>query len=266
MKTTLKFVSLFFATALPFSAQAHRPWLLPSATVVTPNEWITVDAAVSTDIFQFDHVPLRIDNLVATAPDGTAITPQNVLTGKFRTTFDLQLPQNGTYRISNGNSGLNASYKLGEETKRWRGTAEAFANEIPVDAKDLQVTQSQSRVETFVTAGKPSLLKISGTGLELIPVTHPNDLFAGETASFKLVIDGKAAAGLTVEIVPEGSHYRTEQGIIEASTGADGAFSVTWPSAGRYWLEVTTTDDKTSILQAKQRRLSYIATFEVLPQ
>ncbi len=210
MKVFLKLTAILLATAIPFSAQAHKAWLLPSSTVVTPNEWITVDAAVSNDIFYFNHVPLRIDNLAITAPDGSTVTPQNISTGKYRTTFDLQLAQNGTYRISNGNSGLNASYKVGEETKRWRGTPETFAKEIPADAKELQVTQSHSRVETFVTAGKPSTLNISGSGLELVPVTHPNDLFAGETAHFKLVIDGKPAAGLKVEIIPEGSRYRAK--------------------------------------------------------
>jgi len=163
MKVFLKLTAILLATAIPFSAQAHKAWLLPSSTVVTPNEWITVDAAVSNDIFYFNHVPLRIDNLAITAPDGSTVTPQNISTGKYRTTFDLQLAQNGTYRISNGNSGLNASYKVGEETKRWRGTPETFAKEIPADAKELQVTQSQSRVETFVTAGKPSALKTSGS-------------------------------------------------------------------------------------------------------
>lgn len=266
MKFTMKFAVLAFAIALPFSAQAHKAWLLPSSTVVTQNEWVTVDAAVSNDLFYFNHVPLRIDSLVVTAPDGSTVAPQNLMTGKYRTTFDLQLLQNGTYRLSNGGSSLNASYKVGEETKRWRGTAEAFAKEVPADAKDLQVTQGQSRVETFVTAGKPTELKASGTGLELIPVTHPNDLFAGETANFKLVIDGKPAAGLKVEIVEEGIRYRKNQKEIAATSDADGGFSVSWPNAGRYWLSVSTTDDKTTIAQAKQRRLSYVATFEVLPQ
>jgi len=266
MKTTLKFAALVFAIGLPFSAQAHKAWLLPSSTVVTQNEYVTVDAAVSNDIFYFNHVPLRIEGLVITAPDGSVVKPENLATGKFRSTFDLQLAQAGTYRLSNGNSGLNASYKVGEETKRWRGTAEAFAKEVPADAKDLQVSQSQTRVETFITAGKPSALKASGTGLELVPVTHPNDLFAGEAATFKLTIDGKPAAGLKVEIVPEGIRYRAKQEEITVTSGADGAFSVTWPNAGRYWLEVVTTDDKTSLPQAKQRRLSYIATLEVLPQ
>lgn len=266
MKLTMKFTLLALALALPFSAQAHKQWLLPSSTVVTPNEWVTVDAAVSNDVFYFNHVPLRIDGLVVTAPDGSTIAPQNLMTGKYRTTFDLQLLQNGTYRLSNNNNSLSASYKVGEETKRWRGTPETFAKEVPVDAKDLEVMQGQSRVETFITAGKPTELKIRGTGLELVPVTHPNDLFEGEAANFKLVIDGKPAAGLKIEIVEEGIRYRKNQKEINLTSDADGAFSVTWPSAGRYWLSVVASDSKTSIPQAKQRRLSYVATLEVLPQ
>jgi hypothetical protein len=32
-----------------------------------------------------------------------------------------------------------------------------------------------------------------------------------------------------------------------------------------YWLQADVQDDKTSVKQAKSRRASYIATFEVLP-
>ena len=56
---------------LPLSAQAHRAWMLPSATVLSGDEvWVTVDAAVSNDLFYFEHFPLRIANLGAAA--GTA--------------------------------------------------------------------------------------------------------------------------------------------------------------------------------------------------
>ncbi len=51
-----------------------------------------------------------------------------------------------------------------------------------------------------------------------------------------------------------------------AKPDGNGEFSVTWPEAGMYWLETGTEDTKTSIPQAKQRRLSYVATLEVLPQ
>ena len=62
------------------------------------------------------------------------------------------------------------------------------------------------------------------------------------------------------------TRYRNAQEEIKVTTGADGSFRVTWPQAGMYWLEATTEDTQTSVPQAKKRRLSYVATLEVLPQ
>ena len=254
---------------LPFSATAHKTWLLPSQTVMSGTDpWITVDAAVSNDLFYFNHVPLRLDNLAITAPDGSKVEPQNAATGKYRSVFDVELKQQGTYRIATVNSGLFGSWEEDGKPKRWRGTPATFATEVPKDAKNLQVSQSVGRIETFVTNGSPNAtaLKPTGEGLELVPVTHPNDLFAGEQATFKLHIDGKPAAGLEVEITRGGTRYRNAQDEIKVKTDANGQFSVTWPEAGMYWLETGSEDKRTSLPQASQRRLSYVATLEVLPQ
>ncbi len=268
MKRTLT-LSLALAALLPLSAVAHKAWLQPSQTVLAgTNPWITVDAAVSNDLFYFNHVPLRLDNLVITAPDGSTVQPQNSATGKYRSVFDVELKQQGTYRIAAVNSGLSGSWEVDGKPKRWRGTSATFATEVPKDAKNLQVSQSVGRNETFVTNGSPNdtALKPTGEGLELVPVTHPNDLFAGEQATFKLHIDGKPAAGLDVEITRGGTRYRNAQDEIKVKTDATGEFSVTWPEAGMYWMETGSEDSKTSMPQARQRRLSYVATLEVLPQ
>lgn len=262
-------LALAIAAAFPLSALAHKAWLLPSQTVIAgSNPWITVDAAVSNDLFYFNHVPLRAEGLVITAPDGSRVEAQNLATGKYRTVFDVELKQSGTYRIATLNSGLFGSWEENGKPKRWRGTPATFATEVPKDAKNLQVSQSLGRVETFVTNGSPNetALKTIGEGLELVPITHPNDLFAGEQAKFKLLLDGKPAAGLEFEITRGGTRYRNAQEEIKVTTGADGEFSVTWPEAGMYWLETSTEDAKTSLPQARQRRLSYVATLEVLPQ
>jgi uncharacterized GH25 family protein len=269
MKSRLLLPLVVAVAFAPFCASAHKAWLLPSQTVIAgENPWITVDAAVSNDLFYFNHVPLPLERLAITAPDGKAASSANGATGKFRTVFDIELKQAGTYRIAMINSGLSASWEEDGKPKRWRGTPSTFATEVPKDAKNLQVSQSLGRVETFVTRGTPNetALKASGQGLELVPVTHPNDLFTGEIATFALQIDGKPAAGLDVEIVRGGTRYRNAQNEIQVKTGADGRFSVTWPEAGMYWLETTAEDDRTSVPQAKRRRLSYVATFEVLPQ
>ena len=269
MKHTLKAAALVIALALPLSAQAHKAWLRPSQTVISGNApWITVDAAVSNDLFYFNHVPLRLDQLVITAPDGAQVQAQNLATGKYRSVFDVELTQAGTYRIASGGGNLIASWTENGEAKRWRGNAAEFAQKVPQGAAELSVSENISRVETFVSNGAPNdaALKISGKGLEMQPITHPNDLFAGEEARFRLLVDGKPAADVEIEVVRGETRYRNAQDEIKLKTDAKGEFAVTWPSAGMYWLEATSTDDKTSIPQAKQRRLGYVATLEVLPQ
>ena len=269
MKTTLRISALALALLAASAANAHKAWVLPSATVLSgETPWITVDAAVSNDLFYFNHVPLRLENLVIVAPDGSRVAAENAHTGKYRSVFDLSLPQTGTYRIAIINAGLFASWEENGEAKRWRGSAQAFATEVPKDAAKLQVTQAAGRIETFVTNGAPSTaaLKPTGAGLELVPITHPNDLFAGETASFQLLIDGQPAKALAVEIVAGGTRYRDAQQEIKATTGDDGKFEVTWPAAGMYWVEAALQDDKASTPPAQSRRASYVATLEVLPQ
>lgn len=286
MRRALKWTVLALCIGIPLTAQAHRSWMLPSATIVSgDNVWVTVDAAVSNDLFYFEHFPLRLANigaapegpngmrggrpaeLVITAPDGSRVEPQNGNMGRYRSTFDVHLTQKGTYKIAAINDGVFASYKEGGQTKRWRGAAEAFAKEVPANATDLRATQMESRMEIFVTSGKPTkdTLKITGTGLEMEPITHPNDLVSGSPASFRLVLDGKPAADLKVTVIPGGNRYRDKLGEMTLTTDKDGKFSVTWPSPGMYWMEASVRDDKTDVKDIKQRRANYTATLEVLP-
>lgn len=269
MRMPVKLAAMALAVCLPLSAHAHRAWMLPSATVLSGNNpWVTVDGAISNDLFYFEHNALRLDNLSVSAPDGSAAKTQNASTGRYRSTFDVQLSQPGTYKLAVVNNGLSASYKENGQPKRWRGTAENLAKEVPANAQDLRVTQSQGRIETYVTAGKPTstTLKTTGTGLELAPITHPNDLIAGETANFRMLLDGKPASGLEVSVVPSGIRYRDKLNDFTLKTDADGKFSVKWPQPGMYLVEVEVRDEKTAVPQAKERRATYTATLEVMPQ
>ena len=127
--------SLVALLAAPVAANAHRQWMLPSATVLSGNDpWITVDAAVSNDLFYFDHNPMRLEGIAVIAPDGSKGEIKNGATGKYRSTFDVQLDKPGTYKITNVGDGLMASYKQNGETKRWRGTEAELATAIPKDA------------------------------------------------------------------------------------------------------------------------------------
>ncbi len=269
MKQSLKWSALALALALPMAAQAHKLWLVPSATNVSgADPWVTVDAAVSNDLFYPDHMPVPLDRVVITTPDGQTAKPEHGLTGQYRTVFDVHLTEQGTYRIAAVNGGLFASYELDGQKKRWRGEAADLSRQIPAGAKNLDVSESLNRVETFVTNGKPNgvALKPSGQGLELVPVTQVTDLATGEAATFQLLLDGKPAAGLKVTAIAGETRYRNAPEEMDATTDKDGKFSLNWPHAGMYWINASAQDDRTSVKQARQRRLSYSATLEVLPQ
>jgi uncharacterized GH25 family protein len=281
-----KWLVLALCLGLPLSAQAHRSWMLPSATVLSGDDvWVTVDAAVSNDLFYFEHFPLRIANigappetlgarggrpgtLMISAPDGSTVEPQNGSIGRYRSTFDVPLKQKGTYKLAVVNDAVFASFKEGGKTRRWRGTADEFAKEVPPNAEDLRASYLQSRMEVFVTAGKPTvdMLKTNGKGLELSPITHPNDLVAGSDASFRMMLDGKPAANLKVTVIPGGNRYRDRLGEMTFTTDAEGKFSVKWPEPGMYWMEAVVRDENSPVKDVKQRRAGYIATLEVLPQ
>jgi len=253
---------------LSVAAQAHRTWLLPSATVLSGTDaWVTVDGAVSNDLFYFEHFPLQLDGLAVLSPDGKDVAVQNQSKGRYRSTFDVKLEQAGTYKMMVLNHGVFANYKVDGQNKRWRGKAEQIATEIPANATDVRLSESQGRIEIFVTSGKPTsdTLKPTGVGLEMVPVTHPNSLVAGEKATFRMVLDGQPAVGLPIEIVPGGIRYRDKLNDFKATTDESGTFTVTWPGPGMYWMNASVQDDKSKIKDAK-RRAAYTTTVEVLPQ
>lgn len=266
-----KLASLVVAAALPLAAQAHKGWLMPSKSVVSVGQWITVDAGASTNPFVKDHNAMRLDALVITAPDGSVVAPENAGTGKLRSTFDVQLKQAGTYKIAVVNNGVSARWEENGQRKSWppRGqpfTAEGFAKEVPAKADKLTVTQSQTQLVTFATAGKPNdtALKTTGQGLELAPVSGFTDLFAGEEAKFKFLLDGKPAADLKVEVIADGVRYRNAPNEMALSTDRDGVVRISWPAPGLYWLSASVEDEAASMPPARKRRTAYTAVFEVL--
>ncbi len=254
------------------AVQAHRAWIVPQETVLSgENRWVSFDAAVSNDIFLANYNPGRFADVQVLNPDGSAGQVENLHTGKYRSVFDLPLTQEGTYRLFIASSGLRALWEEDGQRRMYPGrgeqySAEGFAKAVPENADKLVVSQASRRMETFVTLGAPSrnALAASGQGLELVAVTHPNDLFAGEEASFRFLIDGEAAQGADVTLIREGTRYHNAQEAITLKTNSKGEITVRWNGAGRYFLEAEYKDNKAQ-KPATERSGSYVAVLEVLP-
>ncbi len=282
MKTRMMIAATLSALALSSAAGAHRQWMLPSATTLSGTDsWVTVDAAVSNDLFYFEHFPMRTENITVTLPDGTAGKIENAATGRYRSMFDVHLTQPGTYRIGSISTGVMGSYMLNGKRERLpRGTTrETLAKAVPAGATDVQVAEGSNRNEVFVTLGAPTttIFKPTGQGIEFVPITHPNDLLSGEAASFQFLLDGKPASGLKVTIIPGGIRYRDNLGQMDLVTDGEGKLSVKWPQPGMYWLNASVAggreggapgenaqQQRPAAPAGPPRRASYITTLEVL--
>ena len=262
--------------SVPAMLSAHRFWMLPSGTVFSGvDDWVTIDAGMSDDVFVADHQPLRLDGVKVWQPDGSEGKLQNASTGRMRSVFDVELDKPGTWKIGTQTDGVMGSFTVDGVEKRVGGRggpprpgqpAPLTVADIPANATDVKIAEISMRNEVFVTAGAPTttVLATTGKGLEFARVTHPDDLVAGESATFRFLIDGKPAPGLKVAVVASGKRYRNDEGAMALTTGADGAVHVKWPAAGMYWLNATATDAKTSTPRATERRMSYSTTLEVM--
>lgn len=236
-------VAVGAAILAPAVANAARNWVLPSTTTLSgSNAWVTFDAASSDDLYFPDLRPLSMDSISVLDGEGQKVEPTSPMTGKFRSTFDVQLTKPGTYKVTSLATMIMASYTQDGEVKRFRGSADDFAKQVPADAADLKTIKSVARSETFVTRDKPTeaALKPTGQGLEMTPVTHPSDVVATEPATFKLLLDGKPAAGVEVTLMRGYDHWSGKAAPeLKVTTGADGAFKVTLPQAGLWWMSAS---------------------------
>src|SRR3546814_12461159 len=84
--------------------------------------------------------------------------------------------QKGTWSIASVSDALIGNYVLDGKTERLpRGTTAAnLAERVPAGATDVQTAEANNRNEIFVTLGAPTttLFTPTGTGIELVPVTH----------------------------------------------------------------------------------------------
>jgi uncharacterized GH25 family protein len=265
MKTIQKTVLAVALASIALSASAHRPWIMPLNTFIEAKEPVaTIDGAISDQLFEFDTNMLKMDGALVTDPDGATSVIPAPLVGRFRSSVDLKLPKEGTYKISMVSLNTMGSYKLNGEMKRFRG-----ADEPPAGATDIVRSTSHSRLETFVTANKPSMgaFKPSGEGLEMIPLTNPTELRTGETTRMRFTLDGKPLANQPFSLVPGGVKFRGVLGEVRLVTDAKGEASIKLPAPGQYWLGVSyPNDQRKGPPENGAKRYSYTATLAVLPE
>ena len=262
-------------------SHAHGRYVLPSHTLVSGDkpQGISLTASITNDLFHPDK-PLgngaggKVNGFLQSlfdvlqngvvAPDGS-VTPMKWQAYQRFSASDLKVEQSGTYRVQLVQPETHmVTFKnaKGERDRRFGSNSK-----IPEGATDITRRTIASSVVAYISHNDTSDLPTTGKGLELAGETHPNDLFAGEEASFALTLNGKPlTSAAKVHFVQGGTRYRNQRDVIELETNARGEFTLPLKQAGMHWLEVeySMKGDKKSGVDVHHNTL-YL-TLEVFPQ
>jgi hypothetical protein len=223
---------------------------------------------LSEDLFTFERA-LKIERLSITGPGGITVEAQNRSAARNHESFDVTLPKEGTYRISNFSRSTMGAYKLGGETKRFRGAL----SEVPAGAEITSLVVMSNRQQTFVSREEPGETQFApeGDGLELLPLGAVTDLSNGDSTRFRLLLDGKPLADAAVTVRKGGNRYRYKMGEITLKTDAHGEFTMQWSEPGVYWIGANAGErggmgGMGGTREQPLQRAAVSATFEVLPK
>ena len=238
------FISALLVTQA--AVAGHMPYIKPT-TFGPKRDFVTLESGMAADHFFAMDFPIRGEgDFWVTGPTGAPVKAAAATVHKEFAVVEAALPGAGTYRISTGDRpGRSAKWaKIDGEWKTVRpagqtGPAGRGVDEaaVPAGAETINAV-SYLRADTFVTKGAPDrgALKTTGQGFEAELVTHPNEVFAGETFKLRFLNDGKPAENVTYAVYRSGDYYEDERYMNASRTGADGAVSLDIKKAGVYVL------------------------------
>ncbi len=217
------------------SSYAHTPYLTPSSFEASNRGMVSLDASFAEKFF----VPeLAFNNSIYTVvtPKGKTINPDSLVKLKLRMVVEHQLKDEGTYRFSTGKrlGRVFKSYEMNGKTKSLKNPADP----IPKGGKLLSFFQSLTMAETYVSKGEPNntALKAYNKGLEFVAVSHPNELFVGETLSMMSQFNGKPLADLKVDIFLANDQFSENKPNLTLTSNSKGEFKFIADKKGVYLL------------------------------
>ena len=256
-----------FLLTVSGTATAHDIYIWPSFFTANIEEsgHIPVDITASHTTFRPDRA-MTSDGLEVYGVDGKRTTAGAFFKGMRRSTFDMPVSVEGTYAVKyRSGPSYGTTYVIGrnEEPKFTRGNKQEA--DVPRKARDVKTTAYHSLGMAFITNNKPSdaVLQPTGSGFELVPVTHPADYVTGEAITISLMRDGEPVVDQEVMIELEGSNYREEPIEFELTSNNEGLVTFTPEHGGRYMAKVRSERKvKSRLTDVELTRIYY--AFEVI--
>lgn len=214
-------------------AAAHTGYLQPNLFNTPQRDHVTVEASFTEELFTPDIV-MKADDYHVVTPSGAKVKLPAVTYLRDLALFEVDLPENGTYRISTGVR-EGAKRKMALVGAKWEPVREREG--APAGAR-VADAQSITRSDVYVSKGPASdkALAPAGMGLEIVPLSHPNRIDPGAALPVRLLLDGKPVAGVTISLQGPDLPDEEDAKAVTVTTDKDGKASLTLPKAGTFLL------------------------------
>lgn len=264
-----QWLKIALLSALPVVGSAHTisPFILPEIFDTSASQNVSFQSSLTLEKFFVPSINFKTSYLL-TDPKGQQIKINPAAELKRFNVAEFDLPSEGTYRIRTDNA-LGNSSKYALIDGRWlrirpvrqqnanmqapkpeqpKADAEkkpvtppqpprsVSADQVPANAQILEV-KNNIIAESFVTKGKPSPIPaVSNKGFEVKFLTHPNELFAGESLKAQILLNGKAVPNLEIDVFKGASSYETsaQREQPHVKTNAKGEVEVKFEKPGIY--------------------------------
>ena len=214
-------------------AAAHTGYLKPNLFNTPQRGHVTVEASFGEEMFVPDVV-MKADDYHVVTPAGAKVKTGAVTYLRDLALFEVDLPENGTYRISTGVR-EGAKRKMALVNGKWEPVREREG--VPAGARVAEA-QSITRSDLYVSKGPASdkALTPAGTGLEIIPLSHPNRLDPGAALPVRLLLDGKPVSGVAISLHGPDLPDEEDAKAVTVTTDKDGRASIALPREGAFLL------------------------------
>ena len=220
---------------------AHTPYLMPHSFEPVRGNKVTLDASFSEKFF-IPEVAFTGSEFFVIAPNGKRETPEKEAELTTRKVLEHSLKEEGTYRFSTGQR-KGAIFRVYMKDGK-RGSLRGNDEPLPEGAKITDHFQAITYAETWVPHKGPTSdnVKPLGNGLEIVPVTHPNDVFSGDKFSFTVHYNGKPLPDAKAFIYLANYQFSEEKAELEVTTDSAGNASFSPEEQGVYVLRVRHRD------------------------
>ena len=230
---------VIFFIAVITSVFGHQQWILPNSFYTNrESPWLGIEHTWGDQRFVPKQGPGTLLSIIH--PEGWRMgRPSSIFVGQTRTVGEMELIDQGTYRIETDHPSQYVTEIEVDGEKRWVGKSK---DQLP-GKKILQSAHRWSQTTTVVTVKKYTkpVLEPTGAFLEIVPVTHPNKIFVGKGFVVQVLSRGQLVPGQEVQVYSEmDSGHDT---MLAAVTNAGGECELTFPSTGMYLLTARLRQD-----------------------